>query len=124
MKFVTQRGTEDSDHTNWPIEQVLDHYGWDGVARGTRRWVRVRCPWHLDRTPSAALSYELNAFRCFSCDRAGNSVTLTMAEEGLDAREAVEWLSERFGADDGVPAPRAPRESRGPRIPWEPMTLR
>lgn len=126
MRFRTQRGTEQSDHTNWPIHDVLEHYGWDGQERGGRTWSKIRCPWHVDRNPSAGVSEDLNSFRCMSCDRGGNSVTLVMAEENLSAREAVEWLESRIGSgptSDSATADRQ-RTSRQPRIPWEPMTLR
>ena len=112
--FTAQRG--ETDHDNWPIEDVLDRYGWDGRLLSRRKWSRVRCPFHIDRNPSAAISHELNSFRCFSCDRSGNSVTLVMAEEGLTAEQAVAFLDAEL---EGV-SQNDRSKPRKQYIPWEP----
>ncbi len=125
MRFAATRTTADTDHDNWPIDDVLAHYGWDGTIRGpSRQWSRVRCPFHYDQNASAGVSYELNSFRCMGCDAAGNSVTLVMQQEGLEAREAVEWLDRQIDRPEHT-KPEGSEKKRRPkqRIPWEPMTL-
>lgn len=125
MRYEATRTTADSEHDNWAIEQLLMHYGWDGQERGPRRmWTRVRCPFHYDRNASAGVSYELNSFNCMGCDASGNSVTLVMQQEGLEAREAVEWLDSTIDRPEGSKPEASERRSRPKqRIPWEPMTL-
>ena len=118
-RLVAHDAEYENDHTNWPIRDVLEQYGWDGQVRGRPPWHSTRCPWHLDRNPSAGVSDAHNSFRCFSCDRAGNSVTLVMHEEGLDAAGAVEWLKARLGQDSGLPETPV-RRKRANIPPWEP----
>lgn len=53
-------------------------------------WVRMHCPFHTDRIPSASVNHDINRFRCFSCDRDGDGLDLLQRELRLDFREAVD----------------------------------
>jgi DNA primase len=53
-------------------------------------WVRMRCPFHEDRTPSAAVNHEVDGFRCHSCDRSGDALKLLQTERRIDFKEAAE----------------------------------
>ena len=74
-----------------PIEQVADALGMR-VARH-----RSLCPFHEDRHPSLHFSVARNKFRCFACDSHGGCIDLTMKMQGLDFRNAVCWLAQKFG---------------------------
>lgn len=71
-----------------PIGDVLQELGAESVPTGYG-WVRMRCPFHEDRTPSAAVNHELNGFRCHSCGRSGDSLKLLQTEARLSFGEAV-----------------------------------
>jgi hypothetical protein len=122
------RVESDGDHENYPIGEVLAHYGWDGQERGWTVWRKVHCPFHIDRTASGAINHDLNAYRCFSCDAAGNSVTLVMKVERLEANEAVEFLqrtvqaepSKQSAAQASEACPWERSKPRKQRLPWEP----
>ena len=71
-----------------PIDAVLQELGADMVPTGSG-WTRMSCPFHEDRTASAAVNHELNAFVCHSCGRKGDSLKLLQAELGVSFTEAL-----------------------------------
>lgn len=71
------------------IADVLKELGAGDVPTGYG-WVRIRCPFHEDRTPSAAVNHELDAFACHSCGRKGDALKLLQTELSLSFREACE----------------------------------
>jgi hypothetical protein len=60
-------------------------------------WVRLHCPFHEDRTASAGVNHDKNGFRCFSCQRQGDSLKLYQQERGLSFKEALEALGNLTG---------------------------
>jgi len=60
-------------------------------------WVRLHCPFHQDRTPSAGVNHDVNGFRCFSCERQGDSLKLYQTERGLSFKEALDSLGNLTG---------------------------
>lgn len=71
----------------------------DSVPTGTG-WVRMHCPFHSDRVPSASVNHDSQRFRCFSCDRDGDGLDLLMNEQGLDWREAVDRAKQLGGTTE------------------------
>lgn len=59
------------------------------VPTGTG-WVRMRCPFHQDRTASASVNHDIGRFKCFSCDTTGDGLDLIQQRLGLSFTEAVE----------------------------------
>jgi DNA primase len=59
---------------------------------------RGRCPLpgHEDRTPSFALRFTTNSFRCFACARSGSVIDLVMWIEGKEFADACRWLRARY----------------------------
>ncbi len=78
----------------------------DAVAlrRAGRSWIGL-CPFHEEKTPSFTVSPERGMFHCFGCHAGGDVISFVMRREGLDFRDAVQALAERFG----VPVPQAAR---------------
>lgn len=74
------------------IAEVLKELGADDIPTGYG-WVRFRCPFHEDRTPSAAVNHELDAFACHSCGRKGDALKLLKDELGLSYRETFDRAS-------------------------------
>lgn len=90
-----------------PIAAVLKELTGQDVPTGMG-WVRCSCPFHDDRTPSAAVNHEIDGFVCHSCSRRGDGLKLLQSELGLTFREARERASVLSG-DSGNRQSRSPK---------------
>jgi len=81
------------------IRPILEHYG--ASIRSGRGWVKCKCPFHDDRSPSAAVSEELNSFICFACDIKGDTYKIIMQKEGVEYGEAVTFAERITGKSRG-----------------------
>lgn len=52
-------------------------------------WVRMRCPFHDDNDPSAAVNHDLQGFECKGCHVKGDAVKLLQTQSHLPFREAL-----------------------------------
>src|SRR3954462_7709284 len=57
------------------------------------------CPFHDERTPSFSVNSEKKVYHCFGCHESGDAIDFVCATEGLDFREAVEALAERYNVE-------------------------
>jgi DNA primase len=57
------------------------------------------CPFHDERTPSFSVNAQDKLFYCFGCHAKGDAIGFVEQTEGLDFREAVEHLAERYGVE-------------------------
>jgi DNA primase len=60
------------------------------------------CPFHSEKTPSFNVNANLQIYKCFGCDAAGDVFKFVMEQEGLTFVEALKSLSERYG----IPMPQ------------------
>lgn len=77
------------------------------------------CPFHDEKTPSFHVDPVRQLFHCFGCGEGGNVYGFLMKKEGLDFREAVERLAQRYGFRlhyQGVDGERRRREGRRERL--------
>lgn len=88
------------------IEPVLRHYGAD-IPYRTGSKVRMCCPFHDDRNPSATLLRDGQRFVCFACDLNEDALGLLMREEGIDFASAIERAKTITGTGSGT-APSEP----------------
>lgn len=74
------------------IVRVIQNYypDWDPPRDRGREWQKALCPFHGESNPSATISFEHNAFKCFACDTKGDAISIIMREEEMTYREAVE----------------------------------
>lgn len=85
------------------IVQVLQHYypDWTPPASWVKpyrhEWNQCLCPFHGEENPSAAVSYERNAFRCHACDAKGDAFSIIALKEGISYREAHETAAAILG---------------------------
>jgi DNA primase len=66
------------------------------LRRVGSRWTGL-CPFHDERTPSFSVNAEEKLFYCFGCQAKGDAIGFAEQAEGLDFRDAVELLAERYG---------------------------
>jgi DNA primase len=66
------------------------------LRRVGSRWNGL-CPFHDERTPSFSVNPEEKLFYCFGCQAKGDAIGFVEQSEGLDFREAVEFLADRYG---------------------------
>ena len=62
------------------------------------RWLGL-CPFHDERTPSFSVDPVEKLYYCFGCQAGGNIFTFLEEKEGLDFRDAVEQLADRYGVE-------------------------
>jgi DNA primase len=62
------------------------------------RWLGL-CPFHDERTPSFSVDPAEKLYYCFGCQQGGNIFTFLEEKEGLDFRDAVEQLADRYGIE-------------------------
>jgi DNA primase len=68
------------------------------LRRVGSRWTGL-CPFHDERTPSFSVNAENKLYHCFGCQESGDAIKFVQATEGLDFREAVEALAERYNVE-------------------------
>jgi DNA primase len=66
------------------------------LRRVGSRWTGL-CPFHDERTPSFSVNAEEKLFYCFGCQAKGDAFGFVEQTEGLDFRESVEFLADRYG---------------------------
>ena len=62
------------------------------------RWLGL-CPFHDERTPSFSVDPAEKLYYCFGCQAGGDVFTFLEEKEGLDFRDAVEQLADRYGVE-------------------------
>src|SRR5215831_13516959 len=103
------------------MREVLTHYG---LMQGTQEKsskrgieLRLRCPFHEDKTPSLSISAETGKFHCFGCHAKGGDIfDFVVSKEGISAsdrtknrRQAALLIQDWFGVtSEGTSAPQTP----------------
>ncbi len=75
------------------VEVISDHV----QLKKAGRYLKGLCPFHDEKTPSFHVDPVKQLFHCFGCGEGGNVYGFLMKKEGLDFREAVERLAQRYG---------------------------
>jgi DNA primase len=57
------------------------------------------CPFHEERTPSFGIDPAQKVYHCFGCQASGDVFTFVQEKEGVDFREALELLADRYGVE-------------------------
>jgi DNA primase len=91
-----------SQYTKDSIERVKDAVdmveligGRTDLKRVGTRWTGL-CPFHDERTPSFSVDAEHKLYHCFGCGEGGDAIRFVEATEGLDFKESVEYLADRY----------------------------
>ena len=83
------------------IVTVYEHYGLRLIGADRGGWRKAECPLpdHEDRNPSASINEDACRWHCHTCDTGGDAVDIVRVLEGLDTREAVEFINKTFEGD-------------------------
>ncbi|MEK7497403.1 MAG: DNA primase [Patescibacteria group bacterium] len=58
---------------------------------------KANCPFHGEKTPSFVVSPELQIYKCFGCQQAGDVFTFLEEYEGMGFGEALKYLADKVG---------------------------
>ena len=85
------------------IQQILDTVPIDDLVgdyvklkRSGSRF-KGNCPFHDEKTPSFVVTPSLNIYKCFGCQKGGNSIQFLMEMEQMTFVEAARDLAKRYG---------------------------
>jgi DNA primase len=68
------------------------------LRRQGTRWTGL-CPFHDERTPSFSVNAENKLYYCFGCGESGDAIGFVQATEGLDFKETIELLADRYNIE-------------------------
>lgn len=88
--------------------KLLEYYGVLYPPFGPR-WSSIRCPFHEDKTASAASNG--HGFICFACGIKGDPIALIKEREGLGYYDAVDFYEDVTGTECSA----LPRETKRER---------
>ena len=96
-----------------PIVAVIKHYfpEWEPPKKGIYPWTKCLCPFHGDENPSAAVSYDREAFNCLACGVKGDAISIIRHEEEVTFAEAKRIAEEVLAGSDISLPPELPRQS-------------
>lgn len=111
---------------------IVESLGLDEGMKRQARGVMIRCPWHIERTPSCSITIGAEGTlraHCFGCGRSGDLLHLVAAARGLDtdrdfkrvleeaARLAGATLHDLGGCRASRPISTSPKPSQPSRPP-------
>jgi DNA primase len=92
-------------YTKDSIDRVRDAVGMvelvgarSDLRRAGSNWTGL-CPFHDERTPSFSVNAEKKVYYCFGCGESGDAIDFVQATEGIDFKETIEMLAERYGVE-------------------------
>lgn len=78
------------------IEDVVGDYV--NLKRSGSRF-KGNCPFHDEKTPSFTVTPTLGIYKCFGCQKGGNSIQFLMEIENLTFAESARMLANRYSVD-------------------------
>lgn len=75
-----------------PLEDIVGHH--IALRRSGKNLLGL-CPFHQEQHPSFVINTEKNKWRCYGCDRFGNSVNFVRLINGFSFKEAVNFLNNK-----------------------------
>ena len=81
---------------NCPIEDVVSQYT---RLTGSKPQLKGMCPLHKDNKPSFFVNTSRGVFYCHGCHKGGDVITFVQEAERVDFKEAVMFLSDKYGLD-------------------------
>jgi DNA primase len=78
------------------IVEIVSAY--TDLRRQGTRFVGL-CPFHEERTPSFSVDSAKKVYYCFGCEAGGDVFGFLQAKAGLEFRDALEMLADRYGVE-------------------------
>jgi DNA primase len=78
------------------IEEVVGDFV---NLKRTGRNYKGLCPFHHEKTPSFTVTPALNIFKCFGCQKGGDSVQFLMEHEKMTFVEALKYLAKKYNIE-------------------------
>ena len=78
------------------IEEVVSDY-LSLSRKGGRLW--ACCPFHTEKTPSFTISPSQGIYKCFGCDKGGDTINFVQEVDRLSYVEALLYLAQRYGIE-------------------------
>ncbi|QXN73925.1 DNA primase [Mycobacterium phage Eaglepride] len=99
------------------IVQVIHrfHPDWDPPEDNGKDWIKCLCPFHAEEKPSAAVSFERQAFNCLACGVKGDAVTLIKKQEEVSYAEA-QRIAEGLSSGSGRTVSAQPTRKSSRRV--------
>ena len=79
------------------IESVVGRYV--SFTKRSGNTLQGLCPFHSEKTPSFAVSPMKGIYKCFGCNKGGNSISFIMEIERMSYPEAIRFLGKEYGID-------------------------
>src|SRR5437763_4537522 len=76
---------------------VVDEIGLVVALQKSGKALKGLCPFHNERTPSFYVFAETQTWRCFGCNEGGDVFSFVEKQQGLEFREALQYLAEKAG---------------------------
>jgi DNA primase len=76
---------------------VVDEIGLVVALQKSGKALKGLCPFHNERTPSFYVFAETQTWRCFGCNEGGDVFSFVQKQQGLEFREALQYLAEKAG---------------------------
>src|SRR5947199_3330067 len=76
---------------------VVDEIGLVVALQKSGKALKGLCPFHNERTPSFYVFAGTQTWRCFGCNEGGDVFSFVQKQQGLEFREALQYLAEKAG---------------------------
>lgn len=93
------------------IADVLMAHGAERVPSGGG-WRSMKCPYHEDSRPSAAVNTESGGFVCHACSVKGDALALIQLHDNVDFKTALLRAETVYGGSSAAPQKEMLRERK------------
>jgi len=77
------------------LVELIEGYGHD-LIKDTDNRMKMKCPFHNEKTASFMVYLDTNRFHCFGCAESGNAITFMMNQDGKTYSEIIEKFAENI----------------------------
>lgn len=97
LRCCIRWGTMETDELKQRVDLAAVIEDELGPPRRAGRWLKWRCPFHQDHTPSFAVGPDRDRYKCFACDATGDVFDWFMQRDNVSFVEAKRRVMELAG---------------------------